>query len=86
MYQTIRQSFIDNGNRHARKAAYWRGEGKPDYAEGSMRKARKNWAKAEAWAVTLPPNIEMAYAVTLAAIEQNLFTQGTGVGGLGDLF
>ncbi len=86
MYQTLRQSFLDNGNRHARKAAYWEAEGKPDYAEGSMRKARKNWIKAEAWAVTMSPNIEIAYAMMRAVIERDLFTQGTGAGGLGDLF
>jgi hypothetical protein len=74
-YRSIEQCHRDNGDRHARKAEYWVAQGKPDYAEGAMRKARRNWARADAWKV--PACFQPLMKDMLDRIANNLYETGT---------
>jgi hypothetical protein len=79
-YLSVGASFRSNGDRHERKAEYWRAEGKPEYAAGSMRKAERNWKRADdlAEAFKIPAELKAAYDATLLAISKNLYERGTG--------
>ena len=49
-YITLRESLLERSERHFQRAAYWRIQGKPEYAMGSLHKA----AVAEDQARSLP--------------------------------
>lgn len=46
-YQTIRQSFIANGDRHLQRANRYLSDGHVEYAQGSLIKAKKNYDTAK---------------------------------------
>jgi hypothetical protein len=85
-YRSIEQCHRDNGDRHARKAEFWRTQGKSDYAEGSMRKARRNWARADAWKT--PECMIPLMNDLLDRITNSIYTTGTGTdtGSFSELF
>ncbi len=49
-YQMLRETLLEQSEHHFQRAAYWRIQGKPDYAMGSLHKA----ARAEDRARSLP--------------------------------
>jgi hypothetical protein len=79
-YMSIGASFRANGDRHAQKAEHWRAVGKPEYAEGSMCKAERNWKRADdlAKVFKIPVEFQPAYDAMLLTIEKRLFECGTG--------
>ena len=45
-YVTVAESIHANGVRHMNRAMMHYAEGKPEYAKGSLRKARRNFERA----------------------------------------
>jgi mono/diheme cytochrome c family protein len=84
-YRSIEQCHRANGDRHAARAKYWLAQGKPDYAEGSMRKARRNWARADAWKT--PDCFAPLMKQMLDRINQHIYAQVTSdINSFGGLF
>jgi hypothetical protein len=48
-YLTVSETLRRNGDRHAARAAAYLAAGMSDRAAGSMRKAKRNWARAKAF-------------------------------------
>ena len=77
-YMSIEECHRSNGDRHAARAEAWIAAGKPEYAAGSMRKARRNWARAEAWKFDVRPELQQVIDKTRDAISRGVFERGTG--------
>ncbi|ARQ95392.1 hypothetical protein [Bradyrhizobium phage BDU-MI-1] len=46
-YRSLSDGVRDNARRHLRNAGRYLAAGNPDYALGSLRKAARNWQKAQ---------------------------------------
>lgn len=65
-YMTIEQCFLENGYRHFEKALFYKEAGYPDrFYEGSMRKARRWFKKANLY--KLPEEVEVITEMMIKA-------------------
>lgn len=74
-FLTLVEQHRANGDRHAANAARYLREGLPSYAQGSWRKAERNYERAEELEklLTLPPwGAEIMTRLRLA-MEENLY-------------
>lgn len=78
-YISVSESIRQNGDRHKANAERYLAEGKPDYAAGSLRKAARNYYKADELdqMLQVPAFIKPAYDALLKAVEDEIFGRGT---------
>lgn len=74
-YMTLSENIRKNGDRHKANAERYLSQGLPEYAAGSMRKAEKNYKRADEIEeiFKLPKFLEPFYKEVKEAMARNIF-------------